>query len=1352
MKNILWKIAGFLLIIAALLGILIFRGRDRETALASIDAKQFSSDDPLIILEIVPYEGLGLWGYMVPGNEPVTSDEINAYYSGNESLKKYFWSNGSDGSYKEDSNEKFDQYFMLTGLEVARDAKTDAYQFAYRNPNLLVNRILCAGGQNEKDWAPDPGKSNWKVRVKTINAKDVTVADVEEADMVIVNSNNSANAGIYGQKAPHLRAYLKYKKADPQDPDSPYCSETVQFQYLQDDNTPGYEGELSTDGGATWASMDIKPEVARAIADCAFGYSADGSEKACKPTIAMLDDTTAGWVNKNTEMRKLQVVLCDLSAKTYQEDDLRNRIWSGEFDNGTVWKSGMFVDNFYNMGDTYEAGYYMVGTINPDNYLSKQKYDNVIRCSPATCDRKDTFTDPIDVRDIDQRVLDIFEILNDETLTRYRSVRVLEIEPSNSYWTEKESSAKKNLNKALGLSEENPNLEITTVTPNQLNGMTVDLCAEYDLILVGDRTDGLFSGNSYFGRAEYNPYYHIGYYADAVIPSTMLNGLLSDDYTTMADFAQQRNIQDAVYKKADGSPFDGTKKLLKNIDLEYKNNGSWNVARLSGNDITDYMQDQLAAFVNAGKPVILLNQMYEKVTEGIASFNAIDLNPDTWNDPKLRPGNENYETYMDANLYFALAGVSDESKITSTIDRLPSNIYTKAAVSGNTNTVNWSSRNLYVTVDESASIVEVNARDEKKKDLTALTPADTLSFTYSITLPAGDTIASYDVMVVIDQNGDGIFDTGNHNAVKGDSEHPTIRGDAVYQLDPVAGDSNHLSGSFTAPEKLDTLEEVYQFRVIVKRKDSQASATWTGYIRPVTGQEEVRILQVTPDTTKSSDTAWIDLFNAAGGAFTISTDHPVQKTKESDFHQEYASENTALDQSEETLQAAADTLHSKYHLIIIGTDFSSSADQGYSDLEEYDALVLRQYVKSQYPIIFTADSISYINDEAYDTMKTSWDYKEYTKISVSTLNQESSDSVLMNSNQWNYWMTKHLRDAIGMDRFGITLEQKEEENRDRGSVRRWAEIAGKDKKELQGFTNAALMTYSYNYRSQVLQCSNSGITLKQQIYASRIRGLNEGAVGSYPYQITSKTNDYVSLKERSHAPYYQLYLDRNLDGNNEDVTVWYTLEAREQNPWYDDIQGTDEAYFKASSGDAGNNYYLYSKGKTFYTGFSMYGDKPGTTEMKLFVNTIYAALNSVPAVQESSGYYETVVEENPLIQQYGQRSDDPAVPNRYLCYYTEESELETWASTIQFQINHEPSEMIAAVVYLQSAGQDAEPKQTYSSVATGTIQDLVLGDTGPYTKHMDGETLVIRPLLSSPDQLYIRAEITFIQRELFDLD
>ena len=91
-----------------------------------------------------------------------------------------------------------------------------------------------------------------------------------------------------------------------------------------------------------------------------------------------------------------------------------------------------------------------------------------------------------------------------------------------------------NLSKlATAIGEDEDEISVTYVTPNTLNGMAVDLTAEYDLILIGEDTSLFRAGGPYSSGI---PYRHNGYLDDAVIPQTLLNGLLAGDYTTKAKF------------------------------------------------------------------------------------------------------------------------------------------------------------------------------------------------------------------------------------------------------------------------------------------------------------------------------------------------------------------------------------------------------------------------------------------------------------------------------------------------------------------------------------------------------------------------------------------------------------------------------------------------------------------------------------------------------------------------------------------------------------------------------------------------------------------------------------------------
>ena len=197
------------------------------------------------------------------------------------------------------------------------------------------------------------------------------------------------------------------------------------------------------------------------------------------------------------------------------------------------------------------------------------------------------------------------------------------------------------------------------------------------------------------------------------------------------------------------------------------------------------------------------------------------------------------------------------------------------------------------------------------------------------------------------------------------------------------------------------------------------------------------------------------------------------------------------------------------------------------------------------------------------------------------------DALYPHKNNWNYFFTQSLRYAVGMDRFAVTTDIKPDDKRDKGSSRRWTKI-----EQLQGFTNGALLEYAFipkagssyealvnttsPYNTQISQNLAIGVKPRTQY----IEPLNEGQIGLYPYKIENEVSEAKIGIAENHAPYYQLDLEREPGkGKVDDVTVWYTFAG----------SGIDDEskYFGTTVRDAGNNYYLYSKGKIYYTGFSL---------------------------------------------------------------------------------------------------------------------------------------------------------------------
>lgn len=119
---------------------------------------------------------------------------------------------------------------------------------------------------------------------------------------------------------------------------------------------------------------------------------------------------------------------------------------------------------------------------------------------------------------------------------------------------------------------------------------------------------------------------------------------------------------------------------------------------------------------------------------------------------------------------------------------------------------------------------------------------------------------------------------------------------------------------------------------------------------------------------------------------------------------------------------------------------------------------------------------------------------------------------------------------------------------------------------------------------------------------------NEGADTQYPYKI----DDTIKISSTSYIPSTSSYLqDTSVDynmgsniGTNPPLVGWYSLS---------DAKAADNTgIFSTSPNDVKNNYYLFNKGKVYYSGIQLKQADIANNdmEMKLFINTIVACYKS----------------------------------------------------------------------------------------------------------------------------------------------
>lgn len=584
------------------------------------------------------------------------------------------------------------------------------------------------------------------------------------------------------------------------------------------------------------------------------------------------------------------------------------------------------------------------------------------------------------------------------------TVKVLEIEPSNSYWLPGPGHLAK-LATAIDVDEDD--ISVTYVTPNTLNGMAVDLVAEYDLILVGDDASLLNPSGAQAGKIKYR---NNGYLKDAVTPQTLLNGLLANDYTTKEQFdiditkktpdvslntgtypltgSGSANWNPILRKKWNNAP---NYYFLKNVELALELQAlgadeTVSKARFSGEDLSAYMQKQLARFVKSGQPVIVADQILLDAEKQISDFIVIDMDHSPFKE----------ERDVDSRLMFALYGIEDEKDY---YDKNPDETYYSTLIPMSSGLEKATGKTAELKKDFKASInvkdaqlakdddgddiaaiVQKGWNTESRPELKTLAKSNILTFDYEIEMPQGDQLENLVMTIVIDRNGDGIFDEAGDGASAsgkpGSQDNATqfIKHDQIFTcrfadlpLDAYTVEGGMITGRYTTPVPVDSIEEICQFQVKVSTLDKKNPlySVWTGYMRPDLKKRDIKVLQITPysDTVggKSLD---------KNPQFT----RLIEEAEQSGGEYHFAFENGAFETISEGDFAAAcaggeitSTSLSRYDLIIVGTDFSSELKGDIIDLDTQQAeKVLKSYAEElKKPIIFTNDAFSYVNSENY---------------------------------------------------------------------------------------------------------------------------------------------------------------------------------------------------------------------------------------------------------------------------------------------------------------------------------------------------------------------------------------------------
>jgi hypothetical protein len=290
------------------------------------------------------------------------------------------------------------------------------------------------------------------------------------------------------------------------------------------------------------------------------------------------------------------------------------------------------------------------------------------------------------------------------------------------------------------------------------------------------------------------------------------------------------------------------------------------------------------------------------------------------------------------------------------------------------------------------------------------------------------------------------------------------------------------------------------------------------------------------------------------------------------------------------------TLDRQFDMIVFGFSDSYVGE----DLDNSNLLNdLTRYIDEGRSLFFTHDGSSYLSSMNY--------YKD-----------NKGNHIKSGESDW-YWArytTSYLRERLGMDVYGIT-NSSSNLTESQQNARKYLSDDIKQS-DLRGFTEGTIFHYEGNI-SEGTQPTNGNMlytasahstgaatSIKSWVYTTTVRKVNKGQITEYPF-VTGRSNSKITTNT-THAQYMQL------DMENSDTTVWYTLD------------GTSGLYLY-TSGDGANNYYIYSSGNITYTGAGHEKGGLKTEEKKLFVNTVISALklgNLEPVVQYPYSYTKTL--------------------------------------------------------------------------------------------------------------------------------
>lgn len=713
-------------------------------------------------------------------------------------------------------------------------------------------------------------------------------------------------------------------------------------------------------------------------------------------------------------------------------------------------------------------------------------------------------------------------------------------------------------------------INITHMTSSEFVGHIDDINTEYDAIYFGDSYNNwnfLRNGDLDDNNQKTSLYAHVGGVFGGDKDSDTnhryllggLLGLLDIDYATDSK-GNVLGIWNPTYSE------------LGNLKQKV------GVMRGSGNDITEQQVKELEDFVSSGYPVIIGNKLLNSNGTAV-NTDVVDTSSYMYEflneaiDKKKNRVNVMSKSQADnaqnLNFFFYLAKPEisfEENGMPPEPTRLNDSDYTYNKEAGK-------------------GIIKQNE--------------DGLKYTFTIKNESeiSTANATYDCKLFIDLNFDGNLSSNEEQA-----EYMQIQ-DASGNVVRKENGKYHLKigKKYTLTRKIPKdYYKVITWKIqISNNENSSIRTSRMGFAKRAAESEKdkqsINVLQIKPS----------EIISQAPVTWDLGSDGDFLKMlqNEGSFNIKIDSINTR--DYEDNIEKNRNYLDA-YQMVIIGFADGFGVDNIKNDHGAVDAI--REFIEDGKSVIFAHDTTSLNNRNPEKVSDPELDKGGNVKRSLKLYPSGETQGGWV----WGYSLNTYLRASVGMDRYGITSDEKVSingENTTVSNILKKGNDLSSDSSEFETIQNKVFdMTYMFGTNRWSSSLMTQGFCNTIMAYPNSPREtttatkVNEGVMTQYPYYIASSIGTATT-----HSQYYQLAMeeDANHDGAN-DIIVWYCL--------------ANQSEYNESPNDVRNNYYFYSKGNVIYTGV---GHRKGITneERQLFANAVIAAAN-VSAVDPEATFLD----------------------------------------------------------------------------------------------------------------------------------